>query len=84
MAVLEASRVIAVLLSPVTPGLSRKIYGALGYGPEAFDGLSWGDASWGGQPNGQATPLPQPVFARIEGDFVTEVAPKSSNAAVAA
>ncbi len=83
MAVLEAVRIVAVLLSPVTPRLSSEIYGALGYGPEAYKGLSWGDASWGGLPEGQATPPPKPVFARLEGDFVTEVA-ASKSAAVAA
>ena len=83
VAVLEAARVIAVMLSPVTPSLSRKIYSALGYGPEAFDVLSWGDACWGGLPAGQVTPPPQPVFARLEGDYVTEAAP-GSKAAVAA
>ncbi|EIE27159.1 methionyl-tRNA synthetase [Coccomyxa subellipsoidea C-169] len=83
VAVLEAVRIVAVLLSPVTPRLSSEIYGALGYGPEAYEGLSWGDASWGGLPKGQATPPPKPVFARLEGDFVTEVA-ASKSAAVAA
>jgi methionyl-tRNA synthetase len=83
VAVLEAVRVIAVLLAPVTPGLSRSIYAALGCAPEDFKALSWGDARWGGLPAGQATPPPKPIFARLEGDLVTEAAP-GSKAAVAA
>ncbi len=83
VAVLEAVRIVAVLLAPVTPQLSGKIYGALGYGPEVYRALSWGDASWGKLPQGQATPPAVPVFARLEGDLVTEVV-SAKGAAVAA
>lgn len=83
MAVLEAVRVVAALLSPVTPQLSARIYGALGYRPEVYEGLSWGDASWGALPQGQATPPAVPVFARLEGEFVIEAA-SGKAAAVAA
>lgn len=31
---------------------------------------SWEDAAWGGLPAGQQTAKAQPVFARLEGDFV--------------
>ncbi len=83
MAVLEAVRVVAVLLAPVTPQLSGKIYGALGYGPGVYESLSWGDASWGILPQGQSTPPAVPVFARLEGDNVTEVASGKSTAVAA-
>ena len=83
VAVLEAVRVVAVLLAPVTPQLSGKIYGALGYGPEVYKSLSWGDASWGILPQGQSTPPAVPVFARLEGDNVTEVASGKSTAVAA-
>eukprot|EP00884_Botryococcus_braunii_P015757 jgi/Botrbrau1/2865/Bobra.0036s0010.1 len=74
VAVLEGVRVVAVALSPVIPGISRKLYQQLGYPPDAFDKLSWEDTAWGGLQARQAVPPPAPVFARIEGDFVIGVA----------
>ena len=82
VAVLEAVRVVAVLMCPVTPALSSRICAGLGMTPEQYEGLRWSDAQWGGLPAGQVMPKPQPVFARLEADLVTEAAP--GKAAVAA
>lgn len=76
VAVMEALRIVAVMLAPVTPSLSRRIYSQLGYGDDTFHNLTWTDTRWGGIPAGQVVPNPQPVFARIECDFVTETAPR--------
>lgn len=70
VAVLEGVRIAAVALSPVIPGISRKLYTQLGFPAAAFDELTWQDTEWGGIQAGQAVPAPAPVFARIEGDFV--------------
>lgn len=64
--VLEAVRVVAVALSPVTPQLSLRIYLQLGYSETDFQSLSWGDTRWGGLKEGQVMPEAQPVFRRIE------------------
>lgn len=74
VAVLEGVRIVAVALSPVIPGISRKLYQQLGFPPAAFDKLTWEDTAWGGIQAGQAVPPPAPVFARIEGDFVIGMA----------
>jgi methionyl-tRNA synthetase len=81
VAVLEAVRIVAVLLSPVTPALSRRIYRQLGLGDEAFEAVAWGDAAWGGLQQGQQTAAPEPVFTRLEGEFVTEPAPDKAEPA---
>ena len=73
VAVLEAVRIVAVMMSPVTPGLSSRIYAGLGMNSEQFERLRWGDVQWGGLPNGQTMPKPLPVFARIEADPVNDV-----------
>ena len=75
---------MAVLLSPVTPSLSRRIYAQLGYAPEAFETLTWEDAKWGGLRAGTQFPKPSPVFLRMEGDMVTEPAVSASKSKVAA
>ncbi|KAK9139730.1 hypothetical protein Scep_009411 [Stephania cephalantha] len=64
--ILEAMRIIAVALSPVAPGLSRRIYSQLGYSEDQFDALTWNDTRWGGLKEGQVMAQPNPVFARIE------------------
>ena len=74
VAVLEAVRIVAVMMSPVTPGLSSRIYAGLGMSPEQIERLRWGDARWGELPEGQTMPKPNPVFARIDADPVTEAA----------
>ncbi len=78
-AVLEAVRIVAVLLSPVTPSLSRRIYRQLGFeGQDAVIEAGWAAAEWGGLRAGHATPPPQPVMVRLEGGFVTEAAPAAA------
>lgn len=64
--ILEAMRIIAVALSPVTPSLSWRIYGQLGYSKEQFDAATWSDTKWGGLKSGQVMAQPKPIFARIE------------------
>ncbi|PSC70792.1 methionine-tRNA mitochondrial [Micractinium conductrix] len=80
-AVLEAVRVVAVLLSPVTPALSTRIYTQLGFSEQQAAALSWADTEWGTLRAGHATPQPQPVMQRLEGDFVTEPVPAAATAA---
>lgn len=68
---LEACRIVAVGLSPVTTTTSRKLYEALGLGEE-FNRLVWDtDMSWGRLQEGMSFGKPKPVFPRIE---ATEVA----------
>ena len=47
--VLEALRIVAVMLSPVTPTLSQAIYLQLGFSQESFQGLKLKDSQWGGK-----------------------------------
>ena len=83
VAVLEAVRIVAVLLTPVTPALSGRIHAALGYSPEEYGALRWADAAWGGLRAGQATPPPAPVFQRLEGKLVMEPAGSKTSAVAA-
>ncbi|XP_010030992.2 methionine--tRNA ligase, chloroplastic/mitochondrial [Eucalyptus grandis] len=64
--VLEAMRIIAVALSPVTPRLCLRIYEQLGYSADQFNTATWSDTRWGGLKGGQVMAQPKPVFARIE------------------
>lgn len=48
LAVLETVRIVAVMLSPITPSLSRRVYEQLGYSATDYKELQWQDASWGG------------------------------------
>ncbi|EPS61799.1 hypothetical protein M569_12993, partial [Genlisea aurea] len=64
--VLEAIRIMAVGLSPVTPGLCLRIYNQLGYSEDEFRSVLWRDTRWGGMKRGHSTAEPKPVFARIE------------------
>ena len=41
MIILEAMRIIAIALSPVTPRLSLRIYEQLGYTKEQFNATTW-------------------------------------------
>lgn len=47
--VLEALRIVAVMLSPVTPTLSQAIYLQLGFSQEDFQGLKLEESQWGGE-----------------------------------
>eukprot|EP00898_Chlorokybus_atmophyticus_P003511 jgi/Chlat1/4160/Chrsp27S04262 len=66
VAVLETVRIVSVMLSPITPGLSRRVHLQLGYNDQQFDELRWDDTRWGGLQEGQVTAKPAPVFARLE------------------
>lgn len=72
--VLEAVRIVAVALSPVTPALSCRIYRQLGLAGEVEE-VSFGDwdvaTAWGMLELGHRTMPPSPVFTRLEGDWVT-------------
>ncbi len=85
IAVLEAVRIAAVLLSPATPRLSAAIYTQLGFPADTYFNLQWDrDTQWGALPAGQEVPKPNPVFVRLEGEFVTEVAAQKTKQPVAA
>lgn len=75
VAVMEAVRIVAVMLSPITPALSSRIYAQLGFSEEQFTAVRWEDAQWGCIPTAHRIRRPHPVFARLEGEFVTEGAP---------
>ncbi|KAJ0752902.1 putative methionine--tRNA ligase [Helianthus annuus] len=64
--ILEAVRIIAVALSPVTPNLCLRIYRQLGYTDQQFHAATWSDTKWGGLKGGQVMAPPTPIFARIE------------------
>lgn len=64
VSILEALRVVAIVLSPVTPELSQKIYAQLGC--EGFDAVRWEDAHWGVLKEGHVVNKPKPVFQRLE------------------
>lgn len=65
--VLEGSRIVAAGLYPVVPGLSQKIYEALGLGSLFSQGLQWEEAmQWGGLKEGMSFSKPKPVFPRLE------------------
>ena len=84
VAVLEALRVVAVLLAPVTPRFSASLYAALGLPEDAHARLRWSDAAWGALGAGQGFPKPKPLFARIEDQaFVTEAPPAKELASAA-
>ncbi|CAK9308792.1 unnamed protein product [Citrullus colocynthis] len=68
--ILEAVRIIAIALSPVTPRLSWRIYAQLGFSEDQFDAATWNETKWGGLKAGQVMAPPNPVFARIEQTIV--------------
>jgi methionyl-tRNA synthetase len=87
VAVLETARILAVALSPITPGLSSRIYQQLGLGEGPLDGrVTWSDTAWGQLQAGHGTADPQPVFARLDDavPYVTEAAPGAAAAAAPA
>ena len=47
--VLEAVRIVAVLLSPVTPTLAKAAFAQLGFPAETFISLQLSDLEWGGE-----------------------------------
>lgn len=66
MACMEATRIVAVLLSPMVPEVAGKIYHQLGFSAEEFKSLQWSDAEWRDLPEGQAFPEPAGIFNRID------------------
>ncbi|KAI4348134.1 hypothetical protein L6164_008893 [Bauhinia variegata] len=74
--ILEAVRIVAIVLFPVTPSLSWRIYEQLGYSRDQFNAATWNDTKWGGLKGGQVMALPKPVFARIESQ--TEIEDKGA------
>ncbi|KAL3521070.1 hypothetical protein ACH5RR_019219 [Cinchona calisaya] len=64
--VLEAMRIIAIALSPITPSLCLRIYNQLGYSEDQFNAITWSDTKWGGLKAGQVMAQPKPVFSKIE------------------
>lgn len=64
--VLEAMRIIAIALSPITPNLCLRIYQQLGYTEDQFHAATWSETNWGGLKGSQIMAQPKPVFARIE------------------
>jgi len=70
VAALEVARIVGLGLSPVTPRLAGRIYGALGRDADALAAARWGpDTAWGGVGGvaaGVPLPPPVPVFPRLD------------------
>ena len=49
--VLECMRIVAVLLSPIAPQLSQRMYLQLGFSEDQFKSLTLSDSQWGGMPS---------------------------------
>ena len=47
--VLEAARIVAVMLVPIAPVLARRVYQQLGFSDQQFESLTWADTQWGGE-----------------------------------
>ena len=63
-AVLEATRIVGLLLAPLLPDLSARILEQLAHPLEATGWRS--QLSWGGLSSGRALPTPSPVMQRLE------------------
>ena len=46
---LEAVRIVAVMLSPITPALAQRVYLQLGFSEAEAGSLRWEHAQWGGK-----------------------------------
>ncbi len=64
--VLEAARIAAYLLSPITPRLSALVYSQLGLEFLESSPPDWEQAKWGILIEGQPLPQPNPIFQRLE------------------
>ena len=49
LAVLETVRIVAVMLSPITPALAQRVYLQLGFSEAEAGSLRWEHAQWGGK-----------------------------------
>jgi methionyl-tRNA synthetase len=71
-AVLEAARIVALLLAPLLPDLSARMLGQLGQAVAESSRNASGDwlqrLCWGGLQSGTSLPEPSPVMARLELD----------------
>jgi methionyl-tRNA synthetase len=71
-AVLEAARIVALLLAPLLPDLSARMLGQLGQAVAESSRNASGDwlqrLCWGGLQSGASLPEPSPVMARLELD----------------
>jgi methionyl-tRNA synthetase len=69
---LEGARIASVLLAPVTPALSARVYSQLGYSGSLED-IQWSEhTKWGMLQKGQTFPKPSPVFLRIESKLLLD------------
>ena len=84
MTILEASRVVAVMLSPMVPDTGAKVFQQLGYTAEQYASLTWSDTAWTPIPQGTPIPSPQGVFTRIEAKVDKAAAADKKAAAAAA
>ena len=66
-AVLEAARIVALLLAPLLPDLSSRMLQQLSQ-PDPRPGSWEADMQWGGLLSGSSLPEPSPVMARLELD----------------
>ncbi|GBG67705.1 hypothetical protein CBR_g833 [Chara braunii] len=65
--VLEASRILAVLLQPMVPALSQRIFLQLGFSDTDWTQLSWADTAWGVMKEGHSVCAePFPIFSRLD------------------
>jgi len=71
-AVLEAARIVALLLAPLLPDLSHRMLEQLGQAPVDSSTVGQGDwpqrLGWGGLVSAAPLPEPSPVMARLELD----------------
>lgn len=66
VSVLESLRILAVLLYPITPRLSGKVYQQLGMEGDV-GAVRWNEETqWGCLLSGHRVPKPVPIFARLE------------------
>jgi len=67
----ESLRIVAVLISPVSPKAAHRIFDQLNWKMELSgkeERFSLKDAEWGGLPDGHVVGKPVPLFPRIETD----------------
>jgi methionyl-tRNA synthetase len=61
--VLEASRIVCVMVAPVMPSSAREALSRLGADPEWIDAAA---LEWGGLPNGAPVRVGDPIFPRVD------------------